>query len=386
MILRIFAPFIGLIFLQGCAGLYSYLPSSGPDKKLVTEQKDIVAPIPVLDITDGLSRKLQTAGQSDYFSSYQTVVGGKLSGVAPGDSLEVTVWEAPPAMLFGSSSLDTKAQANGSRSVTFPEQMIGKDGLIQIPFAGMVQVTYRPLADIENEITKRLTGKANQPQVMVRVTKNVTSNVTVVGEVKQSLRMPLTPKGERVLDALAASGGVNQPVGKVTLQLSRNGVSKLLPLQKLIEDPNQNIELQAGDVITALYQPLSFTVLGATGKNEEINFEAQGISLAQGLARAGGLNDQRADAQGVFIFRFEEPSLVEDANGRPLQVTAEGKVPVVYRADLRDPRSFLASQNFPIRNKDLLYVSNAPAAELQKFLNILTSSIFSISNLINVNK
>jgi polysaccharide export outer membrane protein len=67
-------------------------------------------------------------------------------------------------------------------------------------------------------------------------------------------------------------------------------------------------------------------------------------------------------------------------------VTSEGKVPVVYRVDMKDPRAFLAAQNFPLRNKDLLYVSNAPAAELQKFLNILTSSIFSISNLVNLSK
>jgi polysaccharide export outer membrane protein len=45
--------------------------------------------------------------------------------------------------------------------------------------------------------------------------------------------------------------------------------------------------LQAGDVITSLFQPLHGT--WATGKNEELNFEAQGISLAQALARAGGL-------------------------------------------------------------------------------------------------
>ena len=48
---------------------------------------------------------------------------------------------------------------------------------------------------VEAEIVRRLNGKANQPQVLVRVTRNATSNVTVVGEVGQSLRMPLTAKG-----------------------------------------------------------------------------------------------------------------------------------------------------------------------------------------------
>ncbi len=374
------------LFIQGCAGLFSSLPSSGPDKKKIIEVKSTESPIPVLDINDKLARKLQSAVQTDVFSSFEKSLVVYSTQVAPGDSLEVTIWEAPPAMLFGGAALDGKGQSNGSRFITLPEQMIGKDGFIQVPFAGMVSAIGRPLSDVEQEIKQRLNGKANQPQVMLRVAKNVSSNATVVGEVKQSLRLPLTAKGERVMDALAASGGVTQAVGKITLQLSRGGESKQLPMQRLIEDPAQNISLEPGDVVTALYQPLSFTVLGATGKNEEINFEAQGISLAQGLARAGGLQDQRADAQGVFVFRFEEPSLVESSNGKTLKVTTEGKVPVVYRVDMKDPRAFLAAQNFPLRNKDLMYVSNAPAAELQKFLNILTSSIFSTSNLVTLSK
>jgi len=133
-------------------------------------------------------------------------------------------------------------------------------------------------------------------------------------------------------------------------------------------------------VITALHQPLSFTSLGATGKNEEIFFETQGITLAQALARVGGLQDTRSDAKGVFIFRFEEPLVLGSAAENP-QLTPDGKVPVIYRVDLKDPRTFFVAQGFPIRNKDVMYVSNAPAAELQKFLNILTSVVFSAQGL-----
>ena len=93
---------------------------------------------------------------------------------------------------------------------------------------------------------------------------------------------------------------------------------------------------QAGDVVTALFQPLSFTVLGATGKNEEINFEAQGITLAQALARAGGLQDSRSDAKGVFIFRFEPANALKWPK-QPAATTPEGKVPVIYRIDLKNP-------------------------------------------------
>jgi len=37
-----------------------------------------------------------------------------------------------------------------------------------------------------------------------------------------------------------------------------------------------------------------------------------------------------------------------------------------------------------MKNKDVVCVVNAPAAELEKFLNILTSSLFSVSSLVNL--
>jgi len=134
-------------------------------------------------------------------------------------------------------------------------------------------------------------------------------------------------------------------------------------------------------VIAALYQPLSFTVLGAAGKNEEINFEAQGISLAQALARAGGLLDNRARASGAFVFRLEQAGALEWAV--PPRITPDGRVAVIYRVNLRDPATFFAAQSFPIENKDILYVSNASAAELQKFLNLIVSVVYPLVNVGN---
>jgi polysaccharide export outer membrane protein len=163
----------------------------------------------------------------------------------------------------------------------------------------------RSLPDIEQEVARRLKGKANQPEILVRRVRNASATVTVVGEVGNSVKVPLTPSGERLLDALAAAGGVRQPVNKMTVQITRGSDFYSMPLQTVIRDPRQNVSLQAGDVVTAIAQSLSFTALGSTIKNEEINFEAQGITLAQALARAGGLNDNRSDARGVFIFRFE---------------------------------------------------------------------------------
>jgi polysaccharide biosynthesis/export protein len=188
--------------------------------------------------------------------------------------------------------------------------------------------------------------------------------------VVNNTRVPLTARSEKLLDAIAAAGGSKQPVHKTTVQITRGTTTVAMSLDTVIRNTQHNITLQSGDIITALYQPLSFTALGATGKNDEINFEAQGISLAQALGRVGGLQDSRADAQGIFIFRLENANALTWPRN-PAAITPEGMVPVIYRIDLKDPASFFVAQSFMVQNKDVLYVSNAPAAELQKFANLI---------------
>lgn len=365
------------VALSGCSVFQSWFPSSGPSKGQIIDQQAGDSPIPVIEATGAVARRLQAAQERSLFS--ETLGDEAPLGhiVGPGDVLEVSVWEAPPAALFGTTVMDARGGAATTRVTTFPEQMVNIEGTINIPFAGAVPVARKTPQQIEVEIVRRLNGKAHQPQVLVRVTRNSTANVTIVGEVTSSLRMPLTPKGERLLDALAAAGGVKQPVGKITIQITRDGQVRSLPLDTIIQDPKQNVVLHAGDVMTALHQSLSFTALGAAGKNEEVFFEARGISLAQALARMGGLQDARANPQGVFVFRFEDPA-VFDAEGKPLPLTVEGKVPVVYLVDLTDPRTFFLTQNFPVHNRDVVYVANAPVAEVQKFLAILSQAAFSV--------
>ena len=304
--------------------------------------------------------------------------------IGAGDVLDVTLWEAPPATLFGNAPVDPRNPST-VRATTLPEQVVDQDGSIRVPFAGSIKVLGLTLEEVQEQVVQRLRGKANQPEALVRFTRGGSSTVTVVGEVASSVRFPLTPARERLLDALAAAGGVRQPVNRMTLQVTRGTDHPSMPLDLVIRDPKQNVQLRPGDVVTAIHQPLHFTVLGATGKNEEIPFETQGISLAQALGRAGGLNDTRADPKGVFIFRFETADAL-DPRHRPVQAMPDGRVPVVYRMNLADAGSFFLMQSFQIENQDVLYVSNASAVELQKFLNLLFSFTYPVLNTIQLTR
>jgi polysaccharide export outer membrane protein len=303
--------------------------------------------------------------------------------IGPGDVLDIALWEAPPAVLFGGGGVIPGLDA-GAQNRPVVQQVVDGEGSITVPFAGRILVGGRTPAEVERAIVGRLTGRANDPQASVRLVQNDSRNVTVLGEVAQSRRVPLGPRGERLLDIIASAGGTRAPVHQTTVQVSRAGTSAVMPLDAIIADPAQNIRMQPEDVVTVQHQPYSFIALGAVARSAEIPFEGRGISLAQALARIGGLRDNSANIRGVFVFRLEDPAAIAPAERGTTQMTGDGRVPVVYRLDLSDARGFFVAQDFMIRDQDVIYVATAPGAEIREFLATVTSLAFSAIAIGNV--
>ena len=97
------------------------------------------------------------------------------------------------------------------------------------------------------------------------------------------------------------------------------------------------------------------------------------MSLAEALAKAGGLQDFRSDPAGVFLFRYENPAVVAALDRKPSEIAPDGRVPLVYRLDLSDAKAYFAAERFPIEDKDILYAANADMTELEKFLGLINS-------------
>nr|WP_275924803.1 polysaccharide biosynthesis/export family protein [Burkholderia sola] len=357
-------------------GACALAPTDGPATRDIVAEQQSQARIKVVDLTPDAVGRMRVRDTHRTFADHFTPARSRSDVLGRGDIVAITIWEAPPATLFGGMETTGSMAPAAAKATALPEQTIDSNGRLIVPFAGSIGAAGMTVPELESTIVSRLKSKANEPQVLVRIVRNATADVTVVGDVGSSMRVPLTPKGERLLDALAAAGGVRQPVNKVMVQITRGTQVFSMPLDAVIRDPRQNIALQAGDVVTALYQPVSFMAFGATGKNEEIGFEGQGISLAQALARSGGLVDSRADARGVFVFRLEDVAALAVPGDETMPVTADGRVPVVYRIDMKDPASMFIAQQFPMHDKDMLYVSNAPVADIQKLANLFYTVVF----------
>ena len=375
------------ILLSGCQTLTKWQPSSGPTKKVIENQIDTEnSGLTIIDIDNRIafltSQSIPVRRFSDFYKSSSTFN----NTISAGDVVDVSIWEAPPALLFGTAS--DISGLSGSKEVKLPEQMVDNKGQITIPFVGKISVSGKTPEQVQAMIVKGLTKKANNPSAVVRIAKNNSADVTIVGEVTNSTRMPLTGKTERILDALAAAGGTKHPSSRISVQLNRRGQSVEMPFDAIIKDPRQNVILQKGDVVSVNYQTKSFTVLGATAKNTEIDFEAGGISLMQALARSGGLDDNRADARGVFIFRQESANILtpEQRAALPMQLQYASEVPVIYRLNLKEPINYIVAQNFAIKDKDLIYVSNAPGVEFRKFISLVAQGMYILNTVDDLSK
>lgn len=376
------------ILLSGCQTLTKWQPSSGPTKKVIENQIDTEnSGLTIIDIDNRIafltSQSIPVRRFSDFYKSSSTFN----NTISAGDVVDVSIWEAPPALLFGTAS--DISGLSGSKEVKLPEQMVDNRGQITIPFVGKISVSGKTPEQVQVMIVKGLTKKANNPSAVVRIAKNNSADVTIVGEVTNSTRMPLTGKAERILDALAAAGGTKHPSSRISVQLNRRGQSVEMPFDAIIKDPRQNVILQKGDVVSVNYQTKSFTVLGATAKNTEIDFEAGGISLMQALARSGGLDDNRADARGVFIFRQESANILtpQQRAALPMQLQyASDEVPVIYRLNLKEPINYIVAQNFAIKDKDLIYVSNAPGVEFRKFISLVAQGMYIVNTVDDLSK
>ncbi|KPN72971.1 polysaccharide biosynthesis/export family protein [Neisseria sp. 74A18] len=377
---------ISLILVLTGTNACGIVPSSGPETNaiLMLPQQTIKVPdVSVISVDEKVIGKLYSAEKKQSLLDLTIRDSGFADLVGVSDVLEITLWEAAPAVLFGGAL--NSVGSGSAQTVNLPPQVVGSRGEISIPFLGHIFARGKTPVQIEKEIVGRLKKMANQPQAMVRVVQNNSSNATVI-RAGRSIRMPLTGHRERVLDAVAAIGGTDSGVQDISVQMTRGNMVRTVALETITAQPVQNVILQPGDVITLLSKPLSFTALGALGKNQQISFSAKGMNLGEAIGASGGLLDRRANPKGVFVFRYQPLELLPQeekekwlAKGYDISM----EVPTVYRMNLLDANSLFWLQKFPMKDKDIVYVANAPLAEMQKFLQFVFSPVVSGVNSVN---
>ena len=298
--------------------------------------------------------------------------------IGVGDVVSVTLYESAAGGLF----FPIEGGLRNGNFLTIPNQIVDDKGMITVPYAGSIRARDRTEQEIQVAIVNALAGRALEPQAVVTVVERRNAMVSVVGEVGQAVRFPASVGGERVLDAIARSGGIRTQGQDTWILLKRGSTVAVAPFEALIYEPSNNIYVHAQDTIYVYKEPQTFLALGAVGsqgssgsqgsatRQGQIPFDAWRLTLAEALAKAGGLMDSHAEPAWVFLYRAERRQVALELDGG-CAVTQGPYVPVIYQMDLRDPAGFFLATQFPMRNKDILYVSNARAVEQAKLMEHL---------------
>jgi polysaccharide export outer membrane protein len=351
----------------------STVPRSGPTRSDFLAAEGQQYKVAVVDVDASTIDLLSSAKEPSLLGRFGDYRPPSQQRIGVGDTIQITLWEASGGGLFSSPAVDRFSA--GPRSAAIPDQVVSSDGLITVPFAGRVTVAGRTPAEVERVVMERLSSKAIDPQALVTVTHNNSSTVTVMTEGGSGKLEALSPRGDRLLKVIAENGGIQTAASDLSVVLSRNGQILRVPLQSVLNDPNENIYVQADDVITLVRDPQTFTAAGATGRNNLVSFDTATLTLDEALGKAGGLVDDRADPQGLFVIRFETGQVAREfAQARGIALQNSG-VPVIYHFNLRDPTAFFLTRRFSMRNKDILFVSDAPFSDVQKLFMLINQLV-----------
>ena len=292
-----------------------------------------------------------------------------------GDIVSVTIFESSSGGLF----IPGEGGVRPGNFITIPNQPVDVQGNVSIPYAGAIRALGRTQVQVQDAIVAALKNRAIEPQAVVSLVEQKTSMITVLGE-GRSARIPATTTPERILDVISRAGIVSTGgaatfggAGAETwVLLERNGRRAIAPFGALVYEPVNNIYAHPNDTIYLYREPQTFLTFGALGTQQQIPFGSWRLSLAEAISRAGGLADAQADPASVFLYRGEARDIAE-AMGVDCTPFEGPIIPVIYLINLRDPAGYFLASSLEMRNKDIIYVSNAFSVESTKFMNYVNT-------------
>lgn len=359
---------VAVLAIAGC----STLPGQGTSKAMITMTDEVAnnenvtrnfALVPVTPAVIGKIGAPMKAGFAGSLSSRSTSSAG--TKIRVGDRLTVRIWESSPEGLF--STVEQKSSA-------IPV-IVSNDGNINIPYVGNLPVAGLTVDQVRTDVANGLRGKAVDPEVSVILEKGGAQSVTVVGDSRAPGRFDIPASGLRLLDAVAMAGGATKPTHDMEVSLVRGSSVARARLDEVVSTGNANVWLQPRDTVQLLHNPRSFSAFGAVAKPSQYPFNTENVTLAEAISKVGGLDDKTADDSGVFLFRFENRDRVKSTGVTLPDLTYSKGVPTIYWVDLNSPEAIFMTQAFTLRDKDVLFVANAPSTDLAKFIAIVAATL-----------
>jgi polysaccharide export outer membrane protein len=352
-----------------CVGAAGCMPAAGPSPQAVfaTGKNTDTSPYLLVKASPNVVKALGDRGVPG-FSGIQDRAPSPRITLGVGDVVTVTIFESSAGGLF----IPNQSGSRPGNFVQLPDQNVDNAGNITVPYAGAIKAAGQSIPSIQDEIVERLRDRALEPQVVITLKDQKSTQVSVLGEVNGAGRFPINPAGDRLLDAIARAGGPKHPNYEVNVSLQRQGREATISMAELVRDPGNNLYVRGGDIIVLSREARTYVVFGAAGEEGRFEFTSEEMTVSDALGRARGILDLRASPSDIFVYRLEDKALLTSAGYDTGRFPGE-LVPTVYAINLRDPNGYFLTSNFDLQDKDVLYIANSPVANFAKVLAIVRS-------------
>ena len=242
---------IGLISLAALAMLGSggctYFPVNGPSSADVEAGKSETIPYQLVKLTPETIDVLAAHEPKGLAGAFTDLRPPSKIVFGIGDVVSITVFEAAAGGLF----IPLEAGVRPGNYVTLPDQIVDNNGYISFPYAGLIKAAGRDNVQVQNDIVEKIKNRAIEPQLIVTLSQQRTSLISVVGAVNTPLRfaVPMTGAQDRVLDAITRAGGISGPGYASWVMLERGGRRATVPFENLVMNAANNIYILPGDRI-----------------------------------------------------------------------------------------------------------------------------------------
>ena len=358
--------YVNLVLLAGLCGCAS-LPNSGPTGGQIV--KSIAAPgvepIRLVEVVTGGDLPVATAVVS--VAPLSELAPPPTDMIGPGDILDISIYEAGVTLFSGGGATESQVSQvgvnPGVQVQKLPPTRVDDSGDIAIPYAGKLHVVGRTVGEVQAMIQRALRGVSQNPQVLIAQREVITNSVIVSGEVAKPGRLVLQTNYERLSDVVALAGGYRGNAKDLTLRVTRRNENIDFRYSDLIANSKLDTRVYPGDRLMLINDPRTFSIMGASGRVDQVPFIRSSVSLAEAIATSGGTNPNLGDPAAIFLFRY-----VKDEQGLD--------VPTVYHVNLMKAGSYFLTQRFAMQDKDVLYFGNASANQPSKVVQLI-SQLFS---------